>query len=185
MDKQYCIRKRDAKARAKENSVLPNSLVETLTKMETSGRFCIDCGLYITVAQLNNWLTPHICPAPRWTNRPPIPYYVVRKEDRDKANRKRIREENNTVVGTSTTQEEISPRKKVVRVMEVGGEDSLRELQRLIAAIGCLLDERRTVLHRRLHEVLQGALKKAEEERRRGRRGRRHPDRQWFRHRAT
>ena len=69
--------------------------------------------------------------------------------------------------------------------MEVGGEDSLRELQRLIAAIGCLLDERRTVLHRRLHEVLQGALKEAEEERRRGRRGRRHPDRQWFGHRAT
>ena len=68
------------------------------------------------------------------------------------------------MVGTSTTQEEISPRKKVVRVMEVGGEDSLRELQRLIAAIGCLLDERRTVLHRHLHEVLQGALKKAEEE---------------------
>ena len=79
------------------------------------------------------------------------------------ANRKRIREEY-TAVGTSTTQEEISPRKRVVRVMEVGGEDSLRELQRLTAAIGCLLDERKNILHRRFHEVLQGALEEAEEE---------------------
>ena len=130
--------------------------------METSGRFCVDCGLYITVAQLNNWLTPHICPSARRPNRPSTPYYVVRKEDRDMANRKRIREEY-TAVGTSTTQEEISPRKRVVRVMEVGGEDSLRELQRLTAAIGCLLEERKTILHRRIHEVLQGALEEAEE----------------------
>ena len=48
--------------------------------------------------------------------------------------------------------------------MEVGGEDSLRELQRLTAAIGSLLDERRTILHRRIYEVLQGALEEAEEE---------------------
>ena len=130
--------------------------------METSGRFCVDCGLYITVTQLNNWLTPNICPSARRPNRPPTPYYVVRKKDREKANRKRIREEY-TAVGTSTTEEEISPRKRVVKVMKVGGEDSLRELQRLTAAIGCLLDERKNILHRRLHEVLQGALEEAEE----------------------
>ena len=35
--------------------------------------------------------------------------------------------------------------------MEVGEEDSLQELRHLTASIGALLDERKIVLHRRLH----------------------------------
>ena len=48
--------------------------------------------------------------------------------------------------------------------MEVGEEDSLQELRHLTASIGALLDERKIVLHRRLHEVLKGALEEADNE---------------------
>ena len=153
---QCYIRRRNAPARTKTNR--PSLLLVTKILLFEKWRTLENFALYIAAVHLIEWTNPHVCPAVRQPNRPPTPYYTVRAEDRA-APRKKRRLEKDQSEGDAP-----SARRRVVSTMEVGGEDSLRELQRLTAAIGSLLDERRTILHRRIYEVLQGALEEAEEE---------------------
>ena len=112
-----------------------------------NGVVCNDCGNLIPQSQVDNWLNPHI-----W--RPPTPYYVVRREDRGRA---RVRS-----AASAPPDERPSARRRVVNLMEIGGDDTLEELRRLTETIEAARTRREVILHRRLHELLQEAIETAE-----------------------
>ena len=112
-----------------------------------NGVVCNDCGNLIPQSQVDNWLNPHI-----W--RPPTPYYVVRREDRGRA---RVRS-----AASAPPDERPSARRRVVNLMEIGGDDTLEELRRLTETIEAARSRREVILHRRLHELLQEAIETAE-----------------------
>ena len=92
------------------------------------GVVCSDCGNLIPQSQIENPLNPHICGGgARRPGRPPTPYYVVRREDRERA---RVRP-----AASALPDERPSARRRVVQLMEIGGDDTLEELRRLMETI--------------------------------------------------
>ena len=78
----------------------------------------------------------------------------MRREDRGRA---RVRP-----AASAPPDERPSARRRVVNLMEIGGDDTLEELRRLTETIEAARTLREVILRRRLHELLQEAIETAE-----------------------
>ena len=118
-DGRNYLRRRRTKS-ATEHFSKVNRVEQSDRMNSVNGVVCNDCGNLIPQSQVDNWLNPHI-----W--RPPTPYYVVRREDRGRA---RVRS-----AASAPPDERPSARRRVVQLMEIGGDDTLEELRRLMETI--------------------------------------------------